>query len=62
MVKHTKERLTEIQKRRDELLMLLKRAELKYDDLIEHAKTDFIAGNMDLLVPSDAKKFNLLQF
>lgn len=63
MVKHTKERLAEIQKQRDELLMLLlKRSGLRYNDLIEHAKADFIAGNMDLVIPSDVKKFNLLQF
>jgi len=63
MEKHSKGRLVEIQKQKDELLvLLLKRAGLKYSDLIEHAKADFIAGNMDLVIPSDIKKFNLLQF
>ena len=63
MAKVNKEQSAIIKKQRDDLfLLILKKTGIKYNDLIEHAKSDFIIGNLDLITPTEAKQFNMLDF
>ena len=58
-----KETRTIIKKQRDELFhLILKKTGIKYKDLIEHAKTDFIMENLDVVTKTEAEKFNMLNF
>ncbi len=61
MAKHTKEELAEIQKQTEILYqLLLKKTGTKEKDLIELIKQQFIRGNLDILTPTEKKRFDKL--
>lgn len=63
MAKHTKEELAEIQKQTEILYqLLLKKTGTKEKDLIELIKQQFIRGNLDILTPTEKKRFDKLVF
>jgi hypothetical protein len=63
MATHTKEELTEIKKQRNDLLyLILDKTGVAYKDLIEHAKTDFIINNLDVITTEEKQRFTKLVF
>jgi hypothetical protein len=55
--------MSEIKHQREELLqLLLEKTGLTYNDLIEHAKADYIVNNLDVLTPSETQQFTKLIF
>jgi hypothetical protein len=63
MAKQSKEELVEIKKQRDALLQLiLNKTGVKYKALIEHAKTEYIINNLDVITPSEKQQFTKLIF
>ncbi|MDR2475478.1 MAG: hypothetical protein LBD45_06440 [Bacteroidales bacterium] len=54
----TKQDLAEIKKQDDELLkIILKKTGVTYSSLIEFAKKEYIAANIDVLTPAEKKQF-----
>ncbi|MDR0798267.1 MAG: hypothetical protein LBN18_00695 [Dysgonamonadaceae bacterium] len=63
MATHTKEELSEIKKQRNDLLyLILHKTGVAYKDLIEHAKTDFIISNLDIVTTEEKQQFTKLVF
>jgi hypothetical protein len=54
---------SEIRKQRNELLrLILKKTGVSYRSLLEHAKTDFIINNLDVVTAAEQKQFSKLVF
>jgi hypothetical protein len=54
----SKQELAEIKRQDEELLkMILSKTGVSYKSLIEFAKKEYIAANVDLLTPAEKKQF-----
>ena len=63
MAKYTKEEYALAKKQKAELFqLLLKKTGTSYKDLVDMAKQDFIAANLDIITPVERKKFDHLVF
>jgi hypothetical protein len=52
-----------VKKQRDGVFnLLLKKTGLTQKSLIEHAKSEFIIDNLDMITPTERKQFNMLHF
>ncbi|MDR1763055.1 MAG: hypothetical protein LBR64_03760 [Dysgonamonadaceae bacterium] len=57
-----KQRSSAIKRERDMLLeMLLKKAGLKYSELVDFTTNEWVATHTDLLSPAEKKQFQLLK-
>ncbi|MCL2597951.1 MAG: hypothetical protein FWD66_09960 [Paludibacter sp.] len=63
MAKYTKEEYALAKKQKAGLFqLLLKKTGTSYKDLVDMAKQDFIAANLDIITPVERKKFDQLVF
>jgi len=59
----TKTPKAEIKKLQSEVLkLILDRTGISYNALIDHAKRDFILNNLDVVTPTEAKKYQKIFF
>ena len=63
MAKHTKEELLEIKRQNEDLFkLILEKTGVSYRSLIEHAKKEFVIGNLDMVTPMEREQFSKLVF
>ena len=63
MAKYTKEEYALAKKQSDELFkLILEKTGASYKELIDMAKQEFVVANLDVVTPTERKRFNRLVF
>jgi len=63
MAKYTKEEYALAKKQSKELLnLILKKTGVKHKEIVERAEESFVVANLDVVTPTERKKFDRLIF